>query len=303
MSAVKIILNDGQTFVAIHERAILAAANFKRSEIALLEAIADVEARQVYFQFEITSLFLYCVEILGLSRHASYDFITVMRKSSEVPAMLQAIRSGDMTVSKARKICSVINERNSKEWIELAQHCSTRVVERAVAMANPRSAITEALKYVSSDVLELKLAVSEEWSDLLVQVKDLMSQSAKRAVSTEEALFKLLNEYKTKHDPVLKAERVRIRSGKREEKESLGSETFESPTNPVRNRYIPAATRHKVSLRDDGKCTFIDRRGKRCGTSRWVQKHHVEHFANGGSHSAENLETLCWPHHVMKHRH
>ncbi|RYZ69934.1 MAG: HNH endonuclease, partial [Proteobacteria bacterium] len=42
---------------------------------------------------------------------------------------------------------------------------------------------------------------------------------------------------------------------------------------------------------------------KRCNSGRWVQKHHVHHFADGGSHDAENLETLCWAHHVMKHRH
>ncbi|RYZ68026.1 MAG: hypothetical protein EOP05_16940, partial [Proteobacteria bacterium] len=119
MTNLKALTANPNSYVAIHDRAMIAAANYKRSEIAMLEAIMQVEARQVYFQFELTSLFQYCVELLGLSRHAAYDFITVMRKSAEVPALLEAIRNGSTTVSKARKICSVVTVRNSKEWIEL----------------------------------------------------------------------------------------------------------------------------------------------------------------------------------------
>ncbi|RYZ80430.1 MAG: HNH endonuclease [Proteobacteria bacterium] len=33
-----------------------------------------------------------------------------------------------------------------------------------------------------------------------------------------------------------------------------------------------------------------------------MQTHHVTHFADGGAHTLENLETLCWAHHSIKHR-
>ncbi|RYZ79036.1 MAG: HNH endonuclease [Proteobacteria bacterium] len=222
-----------------------------------------------------------------------------MRKSAEVPALLEAIRNGSTTVSKARKICSVVTERNSKEWIELTQHCSTRIVEKAVAMANPRVAVVESIKYVSANVLELKLAISEGWSELLADVKDLMSQKSQRAVSTEEALFQLMADYKRKHDPVAKAERVRTKKSR-----SLRSAQNLEPQSNLTNskRYIRAGVRHEVAARDRGQCTFVDRHGKHCGSKRWIQTHHVTHFAEGGAHTLENLETLCWAHHSMKHR-
>ncbi|RYZ63333.1 MAG: HNH endonuclease, partial [Proteobacteria bacterium] len=188
--------------------------------------------------------------------------------------------------------------------------------------------------YVSADVLELKFAVSEEWSELLNDVKDLMSQKERRAVSTEESLFLLMSEFKRKSDPVLKAERAQVRNAGRtlktgcaktasivstnDQTAASNGSTCYSPTvdaTPATraaefglvgtkiHRYIPAASRHKLALRDSGKCSFVDRHGKRCNSGRWVQKHHVHHFADGGSHDAENLETLCWAHHVMKHRH
>ncbi|RYZ86453.1 MAG: HNH endonuclease [Proteobacteria bacterium] len=311
MSELKLVSENSNTYWAIHDRAMMAASNLKRSEIEMLEALIDVESRQVYYQMEIKDLFQYCTEMLGLSRHASYNFITVMNKSKEVPALLEAIRDGSTTVSKARKICSVVTEKNAKEWIGLTRECPSRIVERAVAMANPRAAVHESMKYVSAEVLELKFAVSEEWSELLNEVKDLMSQKKQRAVSTEETLFILMSDFKRKHDPVLKAQRAKIKSPlcdvvvARAETTPGDSVVLNNQSNSApaeSSRYIPAAARHKLALRDSGKCSFVDRHGKLCGSGRWVQRHHVHHFAEGGSHEAGNLETLCWAHHSMKHR-
>lgn len=297
-----LVSSQRNTFFEIHNRAMAAAANYKRSEIELLEILLQVEESQIYFQMEITSLFRYCVEMLDLSRHSAYNFITVMRKSQEVPAMIDAIRKGEVSVSKARKVCPVITTKNSKEWLGLARECSSRIVEKAVAMANPRAAVVESLKYVAGDTLELRMAVSENWSDLLSNVKDLMSQKSRRAVSTEEALFQLMEEYKRKHDPVLKAERSELRQKARAGAPASSWNSVDSSRDALK-RYIPAKTRHGVALRDNGKCSFVDRHGKRCGSGRWIQRHHVMHFADGGTHAPENLETLCWAHHVMKHRH
>ena len=341
MNALKVVDEHSNSYEAIHERAMRAAANYRRSEIEMLDAIADVESRQIYYQMKIKDLFQYCTEMLNLSRHATYNFINVMKKGKEVPALLEAIRDGSTTVSKARKICSVIDEENAKDWIGLTRECSSRIVERAVAMANPRAAVFESLKYVSGDTLELKFAVSEEWSVLLGDVKDLMSQKSRKAVTTEEALFNLMKDYKRKHDPVLKAARSENKAALRgtehaascaDNKEVPGAAqnhdsraenvlgSFETERNKSvvtvssadninltrsaisNGRYVPARVRHKVALRDNGKCTFVDRHGKRCGSGRWVQRHHVHHFADGGSHEVENLETLCWAHHVMTHR-
>lgn len=99
----------------VHEKAMLAAQNYKRSEIELLEAISRVEEKQIYLVMDITSLFQYCVEMLGLSRHVSFDLITVMRKAKEVPALREAIARGDVTLSKARRISSVITVKNQAE--------------------------------------------------------------------------------------------------------------------------------------------------------------------------------------------
>jgi hypothetical protein len=298
----------------LHDEALAIAKRYRQCEAEFLNVIMRVESRKIYLEFEVTSLHEYCVEMLGLSLHVANDFINVARTSFEVPELAEAIYSNKTSVSKARKICSVLTNKNSKEWIDLVVHCSCRVVEKAVASANPRSAIKESLKYVSSDVLELRLAVSEEWSELLTKTKDRLSQSKRRAVSTEEALFILMKEAHEQHDPVRKAERSKARKAKKqtsssragaisklEEKPNSGSR--EQDIRPERSRSLPAAVHHEVTLRDQGRCIHVPSSGRRCKNKRWIDQHHVLPFAHGGKHTADNLQTLCSAHHKIRHKH
>lgn len=153
--------------IEIHEQAMTVACDLKSNYLELFEVLLLVEERQIYMSFDVTCLYTYCVELLELSPQTAKDFITVVRKSLEVPELADAIRSTKTTISKARKVCPVLTSDNAHEWIALACECSTRVVEKAVAQAKPREAVRESMTYVSSDVLEFKLAVSEEWESLL----------------------------------------------------------------------------------------------------------------------------------------
>lgn len=260
-----------------------------------------IDERQIYFQLEVTSLYDYCVGYLELPTHTAYDFLDVIRKSKLVPALAEAVIEERTTMSKARRVCSVINPENQTAWIELACECSQKIIRKAVATANPRSIVSETLNYVSSDVLELRLAVSEEWAELLANTKDVMSQQEQRAVSTEEALFSLMARFRQKNDPVKKAERANARTADMASKNSEIESARPKNTSP-RTRYRPRLVEHEVDLRDKNQCIHVDRRGRRCSSKRWLHKHHVTELARGGRHSADNIETLCSAHHRMKHR-
>lgn len=282
--------------LSLHDQAMGKARNYRRCEVELLKTLIEVEKHQIYYQFDLTSLFSYCVDLLGLSKHIAYDLIQVMRVSREVPELLHAIEKNQTTVSKARKICSVITPGNAKEWIDLVINCSCRVVEKAVARKNPRSRVQESLRYISEDILELKLAVSEQWAELLEKTKDRLSQKYQRAVSTEEALFILMREAHIKHDPVMRAKRCALAPAT--EVQSL------APEKEIicgRRRAIPAQVKHAVYLRDQGQCSYHFKTGERCSAKRWIDIHHIQSFAEGGEHSLNNLETLCRAHHIMKH--
>lgn len=62
-----------------------------------------------------------------------------------------------------------------------------------------------------------------------------------------------------------------------------------------KTRVVPTAIRRALDARDGG-CVFPG-----CGRRRFVDAHHVEHWANGGETSLANLVLLCSQHHQLLH--
>ena len=299
MQAVQIVKK--RSSVEIHNEAVGVAKDIKSDYLRMFNVLMEVESQQIYYDFEVTSLQAYCVELLELSRHVANDFINVVRKSLEIPQLADAVRSRRVTISKARKVCSVIDGANFKEWIDLVIHCSAREVERTVAAANPKAAIQESMTFISGDALELRVGVSEEWSELLTRTKDIMSQKHRRSVSTEEALFVLMSDFVRKSDPVEKAKRAVTRAQKKSKTTDEKTETGSEGESLSITRYRPATVEHQVDLRDGSQCVFVDEKGRRCKERRWLEKHHIIEFGSGGRHEVSNLETLCSGHHKIVH--
>ncbi len=62
-----------------------------------------------------------------------------------------------------------------------------------------------------------------------------------------------------------------------------------------KTRSIPPAIRRALNVRDSG-CCFPG-----CTHKRYVDAHHVDHWADGGATKLSNLVTLCRPHHRLLH--
>jgi hypothetical protein len=62
-----------------------------------------------------------------------------------------------------------------------------------------------------------------------------------------------------------------------------------------KTRSIPAAIRRALNVRDPG-CCFPG-----CTYTRWLDAHHVEHWADGGETKLSNLVSLCRSHHRLVH--
>jgi hypothetical protein len=62
-----------------------------------------------------------------------------------------------------------------------------------------------------------------------------------------------------------------------------------------KTRIVPAAIHRALWARDRG-CRFPG-----CGRKRFVEAHHIEHWANGGETSLDNLILLCSAHHTALH--
>jgi hypothetical protein len=62
-----------------------------------------------------------------------------------------------------------------------------------------------------------------------------------------------------------------------------------------KSRAVPPAIRRALKARDDG-CRFPG-----CTRTRFVDAHHIEHWADGGETSLDNLVQLCRHHHRLVH--
>lgn len=299
----------------LHLRALRAARDLKSAEGELVEVIRLVDESKLFSERGHPSLFQYAVSELGLSESTAYAFITVARKSREVPVLARKIREGSITVSQARKIVPVLTkEEDPSEWIEKAAHLSQRRLEKEVATVRPEVRTPERASYVSSSRVKLELGLSEFEMLRLRRVQDLLSQSRKRSVSLEETLAVLAGEYLRRHDPVEKAKRHQVRKGGRDHSEEAPKnptepvETLESIPAPAAIRGvsstrvpIPASIKHQVYLRDGGRCTQANPDGKRCGRRRWIEIHHILPVSEGGANELSNLATLCSAHHRFVH--
>jgi 5-methylcytosine-specific restriction endonuclease McrA len=69
------------------------------------------------------------------------------------------------------------------------------------------------------------------------------------------------------------------------------------------SRHIPAATKRAVSERDDRRCHFRNKEGRRCSARAGLEYHHRYPFAFGGGSGPDNLVLVCRVHHRLHSEH
>src|SRR4051812_21874326 len=104
----------------IHQKALEIVGRFKKAEADLLEILQQADEYRVFLKFDCKNLYEYAMKRLNLSESVAFNFIVVARKAKEVPALKDAIASGALSVSKARKITAVLNKDNQAQWLQMA---------------------------------------------------------------------------------------------------------------------------------------------------------------------------------------
>lgn len=298
---------EPKNFREIHDQARLAVSDLKAKESEVIKALQKVDQYKVYRYLGFNSLFQYAIS-LGLSEAQSYNYITVARKSIQIPQLHQAIENKEITVSSARTITSVIEEKNQMHWLELAKTLPKKELEREVAKVNPKVLKKESSRFVAENLLELNVTVSEETFKLLNRVKELLAQKNKRPIALEETIKTLAEEYVKKQDPLERAKRAISKAKNQTSDEFTGKsqligDTQQEPVPGQVRKPIPAAVKHQVYLRDRGQCQYKLPSGKICGQAQWIDLHHLRPKNQGGPDTVDNLITLCKGHHLLMHDH
>ena len=66
-----------------------------------------------------------------------------------ITVLLTLMKSGEISISNARLICSILTPANQDQWLEAASHLSKRDLELAIVSEHPERTIREKLKQVT----------------------------------------------------------------------------------------------------------------------------------------------------------
>ncbi len=285
----------------------------------LLAYLAEVDRRGLHLGQACSSLFAFCVERLHMSESAAGKRITAARVARRFPVVLEMIARGDIHLTTVNMLAAHLTEANHAEVLSRARHRSKREVEKLVAEIAPRPDVASRVvalpqRAAAQDVhaparveqtgdtgehaperveakrpavvaplsprrYEIRVTVDEQTHDRLRQLQDLSHQAADRdpAVIVSRALELLL-------------ERTLAR------KAAVTERPREAAASEERTRHIPAAVRRAVWQRDRAQCAYVDGKGRRCRSTRWLEYHHINNWGRGAEHDPAEVELRCRSH-------
>jgi hypothetical protein len=139
---------------------------------------------------------------------------------------------------------------------------------------------------LSEETFKVQFTASRAFRDKLRQAQDLLRHrlpSGDIAEILERAVDLLIE----------KVRKERFAATRRPKKDSAATD------GPVSSRYVPASTRCHVDSRDEGRCAFVDARGKRCEERGMIEFDHIDGFAETRSHDKDRMRLLCRVHNQL----
>lgn len=220
-----------------HERGIAIGTAHARCEYEMASLLANMHASDGYLHYKSPSLKDYVINFYRLNEYAARDLVTVAVKAVQYPELLEALRTRQSSISKLRKICSMLGEdrKDALGWIKLACEETARTIERCVAMAKPQTAKTERATYKDGNVVNLSIDISQELFLELNLIQDYLCQRHQGHVTREKVLEFMKELALDKLDPVRKAERAQARKNrKKKPDESADHESAETAVNKTK---------------------------------------------------------------------
>jgi 5-methylcytosine-specific restriction endonuclease McrA len=233
-----------------------------------------------------------------------------MRLSREIPFVMSAVEEGRLSLTnlvkaqsyfrQEKKAGKPVNVAQKMELVQQLEGKSTRECERMLAECSPQAVPAERERVVSASHTQISFVADEELKADLEKIRALWGQ---QDFSYAEMIQKMAKLVLTKIDPQRKTQRSVSCARKVESSGRTGAHSQEAPLDLLipKNRYIPASVRREVWMRDQGKCSYIHpRSGRKCVSPFALELDHLNPYAYGGAHTAENLRLLCRAHHGFK---
>jgi hypothetical protein len=303
----------------------------RRTEADLVAHIGEVDERRLYAREAFPSIFAYCMEALHLSEAEAVLRIGAARTAREHPVILEMLSDGRLHLSGISKLAPHLSREDGPELLARAAYRSKRQILELVAEIAPRPdapAVMRKLPERKNVPMALQLQPTPNTPtmsvtpavpiapDTLPRPDEVTSSVASPSTieplaparykvqftASAELRDKLESLKKLMHGDLAEViERAVTETLQRMRKRRYGlTKARQSvPTLDVvteSTRYIPAALRRAVYVRDEGRCRYTDDGGRRCSERDGLEYHHRNPHGLGGECSLRNVCLMCHPH-------
>lgn len=306
-SKVEQLINDKQTLSKVDQltnEQLLAKLHQKSQEernltLEVIELLQEVEQRKLHLEKGYGSLLEFCVKELKYSESAAYRHISTMWAAKELPQVKESIQNGTLNVStvtqaqtffRQEKKYRAKNYTRSEKLMVLQelQNKSKRDVEKILIAKSPDLPKPEFVRRITETDTRMTITIDQKLVDQLDEIKIRYSH-----INPNPSYAELIG--------LMAEEVLRIRKLK-QDKEATKSQRNVSPPvgkrcGKIRSRYIPAAVKHFIRMRDHGVCTYVDPKTNRhCGSRFQLEIDHIKPFSLGGTNEPSNLRLTCRNH-------
>ena len=122
----------------------------REATAALVRVLMEVDARRLYMRDGCSSLFVWCVRVLGLEEGAAYNRIEVARVARRFPAAIDALERGVVSLTAVRLLAPHLTAVNHVEVLARARGLRKREVQRLVAELAPRPDVATTVRKLPS---------------------------------------------------------------------------------------------------------------------------------------------------------
>ena len=281
----------------------------------MLVHLAEVDARRLFAPAGFSSMFAWCVEVLGFSEGVAYKRIRAARTAREYPALIQRVASGELHLAAVALLAAHLTADNHVELMDAASGKTKRQIEQLLADRRPKPDVLGSVRKLPAPKRPRRESASPPPEPLRLsppaRPEPLGQQRYKVRFTADEALVRKLEHARNlmshRHAEgdlaVIVGEALTLLCEKLE-KERYGVRTEPSPKEPKpgRRRRIPKHVRRQVWDRDQGCCTYVGANGRRCSERRFLELHHQRPWAKGGQHTLDNVCLRCHAHNQLAAR-
>src|SRR5712671_2229190 len=107
-------------------------------EAELLVHLGEIDERKLYLDWSFSSMFAFCVGELGFSEDVTCNRIDIARAARRMPAILEALRSGQVHLAGLRLLAPHLTPENQEKVLTEAAGKSKRQIEELVARLSPQ---------------------------------------------------------------------------------------------------------------------------------------------------------------------